>query len=274
MPLSAGPRGAGNIVSGNTTNGIFVQNGATSATIQGNVVGLDVTGATALGNGGSGVVVNNSTSATIGGTTAAERNVVSANATRGILVRNGAAGAIVQGNYVGTDATGTTARGNNGGIIVDNAPAVTIGGTATVPANLVSGNTANGIVIQGAASTGTTVRGNLIGTDAAGTAALANGTGIETQGVSNITIGGIGAGEPNTIAFNTGSGVQILSGTSCRPGERDLLERRAGYRPRPAQRHAERPRRCRHRPEQPPELPGTDVGIAGVGRHAHLWHAE
>ena len=56
------------------------------------------------------------------------------------------------------------------------------------------------------------VQGDWIGTNSTGTAAAANAAGIAINGSGN-TIGGVGAGAANTIAFNTADGVQVASGT-------------------------------------------------------------
>ena len=84
--------GNGNIVSSNGLTGIAVFKG-TNNTVEGNIVGLDAAGTTAMGNGsqaksgqdGSGIVVD-SASNTIGGAIAQARNVISANFQQGIAV--------------------------------------------------------------------------------------------------------------------------------------------------------------------------------------------
>ncbi|MCA9228747.1 MAG: LamG domain-containing protein, partial [Planctomycetales bacterium] len=65
---------------------------------------------------------------------------------------------------------------------------------------------------------GNVVEGNVIGRNATNTANLANGTGIGINDSSNNIIGGIGAGEGNIIAGNTGDGVTVTDGTSL-PGQ-------------------------------------------------------
>src|SRR5579875_2365836 len=80
-----------------------------------------------------------------------------------------------------------------------------IGGTATGAGNVISGNTADGILIDSGVS-GVTVQGNYIGTNTAGTAALANKVGIEDAGNNN-TIGGSVTGVRNIISGNSGDGV-------------------------------------------------------------------
>ena len=86
---------------------------ATGNLVAGNFIGTDVTGTVALGNGADGVVIDTSASGnTIGGTTAAARNIISANADAGVEI-HGANDNLVEGDYIGTDVTGTVALGNN-----------------------------------------------------------------------------------------------------------------------------------------------------------------
>ena len=138
----------GNVISANLNIGIFIYNaGAGVGTIQGNIVGLGADGSTALGNGGNdgGIYVAlASLGLTIGGPVAADRNVISANSRFGIITDRGATGLVIQGNYVGTDVTGTLDRGNTEFGIYVTAPGALIGGLTstpgTAPGNVVSGN--------------------------------------------------------------------------------------------------------------------------------------
>ena len=113
----------------------------------------------------------------------------------------------VKGNYIGTNAAGTAALGNIVGITI-NTPNNLIGGTTAADRNVISGNFTTGIQTLIAVQTNNTVQGNYIGTDAAGTAALGNASGLSITGSNNI-IGGIGAGQANTIAFNSGTAIFV-----------------------------------------------------------------
>ncbi len=152
--------------------------------IQGNYIGTDLAGMTAAANlGGAGVTVLNSPNNTIGGTIAAHRNVISGNANIGVAI-NTASGNIVQGNYIGTDVTGSAIIANGqSGVDVFNTGATgnVIGGTASGAGNLISGNGSNGNFGVGVNlstnSSSTTVQGNKIGTDVTGTSALPNANG-------------------------------------------------------------------------------------------------
>jgi CSLREA domain-containing protein len=127
--------------------------------------------------------------------------VVNRSSNSGIVIsRSGATGNRVVGNYLGTDASGTQDLGNYYGVWVYGAPNNTIGGTNAAERNLISGNTINGINIHAANNQ---VRGNLIGTDKDGTAALGNGE----EGVS--ILGSSSTVAANTIAFNGKDGVAV-----------------------------------------------------------------
>ena len=129
---------ARNVISGNNVRGISimgdVNTGGSDAMgnlVQGNLIGTDITGTAALGNTQDGVQIRGAANNTIGGTTAGARNVISGNNTGGgwggvsiinhpTLLITGASGNLVQGNFIGTDVTGTTALGNgSGGVIIE-----------------------------------------------------------------------------------------------------------------------------------------------------------
>lgn len=171
-------------------------------TVQGCFIGTNATGTAALANGAAGIRLNAGGS-TIGGAIAAARNVISGNTTYGIEILSGSN--TLQGNYIGTDVTGTTAIGNNvDGIRIQSA-SNTVGGTAAGTGNLISGNRQNGISMSVNGSNNQ-VQGNLIGTDSSGLVGLGNGSlspgtyaGIDIGG-SNNTIGGTVPGARNIIA--------------------------------------------------------------------------
>ena len=123
-----------------TSYGISV-GGIGHHTIAGNFVGTDLTGTIAQGNF-TGIGVS-SPDNVIGGTTAADRNIISGNASNSGLGLAGASSTNnrVLGNYIGTDVTGTIALGNNVGVyIIQAAGGNIIGGSAPGSANLISGN--------------------------------------------------------------------------------------------------------------------------------------
>src|SRR5207253_6002286 len=116
--------------------------------IEGNYIGTNATGTAVLRNLGFGVFINGSPGNTIGGTAAGMRNVISGNA-RGIEIVNGSAtGNVVQGNLIGTDVTGTLSEGNGDGVVIQDSPGNTVGGTTVAARNIISGN-GDGIDING-----------------------------------------------------------------------------------------------------------------------------
>jgi hypothetical protein len=132
---------------------------------------------------------------------------------RGIQLSAGADGSRVLGNFIGTDATGTQDRGNDSSGILVNAADVRIGSIVRADKNLISGNTTSGINL-GIASADAVVQGNLIGTSKNGRKALPNeGDGVFITGSDGHLIGGEFAGQGNSIGFNGGDGVNLISVT-------------------------------------------------------------
>lgn len=121
-------------------------------------------------------------------------------------------GNIIEGNFIGTNATGTFALGNTqDGVSISAGSGNTIGGTTSAARNVISGNR-SGIQISG--GSGTQVRGNFIGTNAAGTVGVGNSAnGVLIGGSSGNSVGAAdSASSSNTIAFNGGAGVAVVSG--------------------------------------------------------------
>jgi hypothetical protein len=166
---------AGNIISGNTALGIRLIADASATTIQGNIIGLDRAGTTAIGNGAGGVAIFSTFSTQLGGTAAGARNVISGNGGYGVSIRAQSRNNVVEGNYIGTDATGTLDRGNAGiGVhLADEADDNRIGAPGAAR-NVISGNDEHGVVIE-LLSVNNMVRGNYIGLNAAGTDGISNG---------------------------------------------------------------------------------------------------
>src|SRR5262249_8634357 len=134
-----------------------------------------------IGNTSHGIEIV-STNNTIGGTTAAARNVISGNGQNeqsgGILITGAfASGNLVEGNYIGTNAAGTAALGNggNGVYVAHHPPDTTIGGSTAAAGNVISGNRAYGVEVDTAVRT--TIQNNLIGVKADGTTPLLNTSG-------------------------------------------------------------------------------------------------
>jgi thiol-disulfide isomerase/thioredoxin len=119
----------------------------------------------------------------------------------------------IEGNYLGTDTTGTAALGNLRGVVIDGSANNTVGGTTPPSRNLISGNTRIGVAIANPGATGNLIAGNYLGTDVTGTDALGNGRyGIflDFSDGAN-TIGGTTVGARNIISGNGSAGVAIAA---------------------------------------------------------------
>lgn len=216
--------GAGNFVAGNSSVNVYLVNSATKSNlVQGNYIGLNVAGSRTAQGAEYGVYISGATLNTIGGTAAAERNIISGNTNlsfgnlvgTGIYISSSSHTNIVRGNFIGTDPTGTFAMPNNVGIWVVGGNGTIIGGSESGAGNLISGNLEDGIELQ--VAVGVVIQGNKIGTDVTGTLPIANGSTLTIGGsgiaaLNNTTralIGGTNAGEGNIIAFNTGAGIAV-----------------------------------------------------------------
>src|SRR5262249_31140106 len=135
-----------NIISANVKGGVDLGYGDFSQ-VQGNYIGPDVTGTTALGSQGTGIIFTNGSNDLIGGTATGAGNVISGNSGKGIdCFVIGSENEKIQGNLVGTDATGTMPLGNgNDGIYISGPSNVLIGGAVAGARNIVSSNSGTGI---------------------------------------------------------------------------------------------------------------------------------
>jgi hypothetical protein len=122
-------------------------------------------------------------------------------------------GNVVEGNRLGTNGTGTRSLGFATGLIV------TADGTQILD-NQISGET-NGVDVY---SDDNVLQGNKVGSNAAGTAKLANFVGINVLGGDGNQIGGDGEGEGNLISGNDASGVQLIADSDGDPAQENTLE--------------------------------------------------
>ncbi len=202
---------ARNIISGNSLFGLLYYGPCASNRIQGNFIGTDSTGTNALGNVNGMVIRGGIHGNLIGGTTAAERNLISGNS--GYAINNEDAPAtVVQGNFIGTDVSGTRAVPNGVGGIYFGGSDGLIGGTAAGARNVISGNLGAGI---GFGSSSNVIQGNFIGVDVTGTNALGNSSyGIAAgYSASGNLIGGLTPAARNVIARNA-HGIRIDSSSN------------------------------------------------------------
>ena len=200
--------------------------------VRGNYIGTDVSGTVAINTTAlqsvNGIAARFGTGTIIGGSDADDgatdgkvgaRNVISGNLS-GISVGGGMPvdGLRIEGNFIGVDATGTVALGNLSlGIEGNNSiPGVTnliIGGTAAGAGNVISANASIGVQLSVLSAT---IQGNKVGTNAAGSAALANvfggihlGFGGSGEPAIDVMVGGTTAAARNIISGNGGIGLYI-----------------------------------------------------------------
>ena len=147
-----------NVISGNGGYGVRLNNGS-NLVVSGNFIGTDVTGTAPVGNTNYGIFVE-ANGSRIGGSAPGAGNVISGNAIHGVEISS-ATGVIVQGNLIGTDATGTFALGNQNRGIYILASNATIGGIGPGEGNIVAHSGGGGVVVQGSVS-GNAIRGNSI----------------------------------------------------------------------------------------------------------------
>ncbi len=163
--------------------------------IQGNYIGLDATGTISRPNRGEGIFVSYSWDNVIGGTNAADRNVISGSGDAGVYLYGGG-GHVLLGNFIGTTAGGRTrSRNSNNGVIVYNSSTNVIGGATPGAGNVIAGNDGSGIYLNGADSAGNVIQGNYLGTDVTGSLALSNtADGITISGAPPISLAAPPAG--------------------------------------------------------------------------------
>jgi hypothetical protein len=190
----------GNVISGNTLAGVVVDASTNTTVVQMNNIGTDLSGQFSIGNGQDGVDLQGSHNTVL-------QNVISGNFANGMTV-NGSFNTI-QGNKIGTNIFGTAPPVANHLDGVDLA-----GSNNAVIQNVISGNFANGMTVNGSFNT---IQGNKIGTNTTGVASVANhldGVDIDTMtGPGNNTLGGTKAGQGNLISGNWGNGVRALGTT-------------------------------------------------------------
>ena len=187
-----------NVISGNTLDAVMIVGSGTDGnTLEGNLVGTDKAGRSGLANLGSGLVISGGAKNNV-----VDDNVISGNALNAVMIMGaGTDGNSLEGNRIGTDKAGTTALANLGsGLVVSRGARNNV-----VDGNVVSGNTLNAVVIQGAGTSQNTLNDNHIGTDITGNRTLANlGSGVVVLGASGNDI------TDNVISGNRAAGVVLL----------------------------------------------------------------
>jgi parallel beta-helix repeat protein len=187
-----------NVISGNLSSGVALRSG--NNRVGGNFIGINATSVAALGNHFAGVT------STSGGNTISY-NVISGNEGPGVLLTGAeAVNNLLYRNTVGLDNSGNLAIPNHDGVVIAQGAQHNTIGAGDYP-NVISGNSQSGVLLSGA--TDNLVEGNCIGTNAAGIAARANGTGVllTANAATNVI-------RSNVIAGNRGEGVMLRDGGS------------------------------------------------------------
>mgnify|MGYP000993844249 CR=1 FL=1 len=153
--------GAANTISGSAASEILLQGGSGN-TVQGNRLGLNVTGSAVLG-GTVGITLQGTANATIGGAAAGAGNVIGGHTTAGLVITGTGTGTVVSGDFIGTDASATQNFGNGTGIIVQSgATGYRIGGTAAGEGNIIANSILSGIAMAADAGASNAILGNTI----------------------------------------------------------------------------------------------------------------
>jgi hypothetical protein len=182
------------------------------ATIQGNYIGLAPNGSV-VGNDTGIDTRDGSNGNQIGGTTPAARNVISGNTSREIRIDSD--DNVIEGNYIGTNATGMIGVGAPTGISITLVDGNRIGGLMAAARNVISGHSATGILAAGDL---TDIHGNYIGLSADGTAAIPNGIGVSIgTNADSVDVRG------NVVSNNTDYGIHDAGSSDSTVIEDNLL---------------------------------------------------
>src|SRR5579884_3648749 len=146
--------GAGNVLSGNSNDGILLDSGVSGVAVQGNYVGTNPSGNAALANKVGIEVAGNSN--TIGGSVSGVRNIISGNSGDGVLIDNGTSGNVVSGNLLGLHVSGNAALANGSNGLEVQGTNNTVGGAVLAARNYISGNKNDGMLFDSGAT------GNLV----------------------------------------------------------------------------------------------------------------
>jgi trimeric autotransporter adhesin len=199
----------GNLISANHGNGVEILGSLSEKNnIQANTIGTNAAGDAALGNHADGIYSEGDLTL-IGGETAGAGNLISGNAIHGIAIQTGPA--LIEGNRIGLNRSGTAALGNAIGVQVRSCEGtIQIGGETTAERNVISGNEAEGILVDdtGCSSGQVNIWGNYVGTNLTATAAIGNMDGVHVM-APGVVIGGESGEYRNKISGNRNNGIVI-----------------------------------------------------------------
>ena len=209
-----------NIISGNGLSGVKIALGSDLNILQNNHIGVDVAGSTGMANDWHGVEVTGGSVQNGIGSTAAPKpvNVISGNATNGVLIGENSTANQVLGCHVGVNRLGTVAIPNDvDGVHIRDSGGNYVGDSSGEARNIIAGNGDDGVEIQGTNSlvAGCFVQGNYIGLGTNGYAAIPNGDDgvlLYSNCTQNIIGGASSSLERNLISGNYGCGVKIEHG--------------------------------------------------------------
>ncbi|MFI5030634.1 MAG: beta strand repeat-containing protein, partial [Reyranellales bacterium] len=215
----------GNVISGNTNNGIEVKDTASGFTTF-NTFGGVYAFQGAAPNGNDGVLIT-----ATGGGQVVRTNVLSGNGNNGLEIGGDASGVTVVPNIIGlnTRGDGIIANGGDGVLITGTAHDNVIGGpggdqASVIRQNTFSGNDGYGLAIIDQAYNNTVID-SAIGTDIQETAAMANGAGgvlVSSTGHGNVIgtpiVGSTPVPSPaalvNSLRGNDGNAVTLAPGAA------------------------------------------------------------
>jgi parallel beta-helix repeat protein len=216
-----------NVISGNGGTGIALYASSVNH-IEKNSIGTDASGTLDRGNAQNGILLTNfSIANTIGGTATGgnnptqgvfirppQGNLISGNDANGVLINGNSLLNVLEGNFIGTAASGNSAVGNTlDGVAIDHADLNSlIGCTLTenpfVYYNVISGNGGNGLRITN--SNNTTVQGNFLGLGANNQTPVGNLlNGVVVEGSSRQTVMGGPIPLGNVDAANGQNGIVV-----------------------------------------------------------------
>jgi hypothetical protein len=206
--------GEGNVIAGtDDASGMYIT--ATGVIIQGNKIGVGADGSTPLGNGQGGISITDSSDVIIGGSTAGARNIISNNMGSGIRLEDGVlptTNVTIAGNYIGINADGTTAAGNqeSGIITFGEVSGLVIGGSLEGARNVIADNDDAGIYLRQGISD-VVIKNNYIGVGADGVTSMFNAEGaLRAIGGSDLTVGGTGEYESNVLVGSTDDNAPVV----------------------------------------------------------------
>ncbi|MCA9206135.1 MAG: hypothetical protein KDA59_23950, partial [Planctomycetales bacterium] len=212
-----------NVLAAGVSHGVQIGQWAGGTTLSGNYIGIGADGNTQLPIGTIGVLIYRDSYGTlVGGTSATERNIISSSGGWSVI----AAGNdnIIQGNYVGLNATGTAVLPTMGGILVSGSyDGYLVGGTDPGAANYIAGTTWGGITADGGAMTNLRIQGNSVGVGPNGDVFGGGGAGIR---LNNVTGGGLIGGtvsEAGNIIRGMDSGIVLNGDPGTEPNQVSIL---------------------------------------------------